>query len=212
MRIKLFILPLLLLIAYSILLLCLEWSTLQAGVRPYFDDIKGPVRFYAINTSLSVFLLLGTSLLFFVTLTFTPSTESFSEKLFLFIQVCVFAYLGFDDRFLIHERIGTVTGIDDHYVLLAVAGLNGLSLLFLGRRYLLNLRTLAPLFFAGAAFGMMTVFDGFVPLDAKLRLSIEDLLKVWAGFGFLIFSWSILSLRFEEAQRASEQTSPVGEV
>jgi hypothetical protein len=204
MQSKLFILPVLLLIAYSLFLFCLEWSTSQAAVRPYFDEIKGPVRFFAINTSLSVFLLLGTSLLFFATLTLTPSVEALREKAFLFSQVCVFAYLGFDDRFRIHERIGVKLGIDDHYVLLLLAALNGLSLLLLGRQYLFRLRTLIPLIFGCAAFGVMTVIDGFVPVDAKVRLSVEDLLKVWGGFGFLVFSWSVLSLRFEQAQKSHQ--------
>lgn len=178
--------------SYSLVMLIAEFMTSQEEVRPYFTDISGPVRFYAINTSLSVFLLWGTALLFLVTLSFRKADTCIREILFLLSQVCVFGYLGMDDRFLLHEQIGQRLQIGDHYVLLVVGFAEALCLWFLGRKYLMSLHTFVPLFLAAAFFGLMTIVDGFFPHEMVMRLSIEDLLKVWAGFCFLIFSWSVL--------------------
>ena len=56
----------LVLVIYSVVLLAIEWNHSQEFVRNYFTDIVGPDRFYAINTTLCVFLLGGTALLFLV--------------------------------------------------------------------------------------------------------------------------------------------------
>jgi hypothetical protein len=53
---------------YSIVLIVIEILVSQEFVRNFFTDITGPVPFYAINTSLSVFLLLATVLTFAVCL------------------------------------------------------------------------------------------------------------------------------------------------
>ncbi|EDN67522.1 membrane protein [Beggiatoa sp. PS] len=54
----------LLVAAYSIGLLLIEWQTSQLYVRQFVTDIQGDVFFYAINTTVSVFLLWATALLF----------------------------------------------------------------------------------------------------------------------------------------------------
>ena len=210
MKLKLLIIACLTLILYSLTLMYAEWNSSQEAIRPYFADIRGPVPLFAINTSLSTFLLWGTSLLFFVTLTFTPSSAAIKQKLFLFSQTIVFAYLGLDDRFMLHERFSGKLGVpDDNYVLLMIGGVNALALFFLGRAYLINLRTLVPLLFAGGFFALMTYVDGFFPYhDMVLRLSVEDLLKVWSGFSFLIFGWTVLSLTVQESIDRSTIAAP----
>ena len=57
-----------LLIAYSLALVGIEWCTSQDYVRNFVCDIDGPVPFYAVNTTLSVFLLWATALLFAICL------------------------------------------------------------------------------------------------------------------------------------------------
>ena len=177
---------------YSTLLVSLEWSTSQASVRPYFADISGPVHFYAVNTSLSVFLLGATGLLFLVALSFTGPESPPREKLFYFSQACVFAYLAADDRFLLHEYIGKQLHIDDAFVLLSIGLTEAACLVCLGRSYLNKGKTLVPLVLASGLFGLMVLFDGFVPRDMTLRLSGEDLFKTWSCFCFLLFGWSVL--------------------
>ena len=63
---KLYLLTLL--VAYTGALLSIEYRFGQDYVRNYFTDIKGPVRFYAVNTTLSAFLLWAIALLFFLCL------------------------------------------------------------------------------------------------------------------------------------------------
>ena len=177
---------------YSALLVAFEWSTSQASVRPYFADISGPVHFYAVNTSLSVFLLGATGLLFLVALSFTGPESPPREKLFYFSQALLFVYLGTDDRFLLHEYIGKQLHIDDVFVLLCIGLAEATCLVCLARPYLNKGKTLVPLVLAAGLFGLMVIFDGFVPSDMTLRLSGEDLFKTWSCFCFLLFGWSVL--------------------
>jgi len=180
------------LLIYSTLLVALEWSTSQATVRPYFADISGPVHFYAVNTSLSVFLLGGTGLLFLVALSFAGEESPPREKRFYFSQACFFAYLGVDDRFLVHEYIGKRLQIDDAFVLLTMGVIEFACLVLLARPYLKKRKTVVPFAAASAFFGLMVLFDGFIPRGMTLRLSGEDLFKTWGCFCFLLFAWSIL--------------------
>jgi hypothetical protein len=179
---------------YSGVLLALEFFNSQAYVRNYFTDIIGPVKFYAINTSISVFFLWGTGLLFFVALSFLGANSDYKDKLLFLSQGLVFGYLGMDDRFCLHEAIGNKIHLSDHYVLLFVGGVEVGLLLLLGWKYLQKPRVLVPLVGGSILFGLMTIVDGFFPLEMVLRLSMEDLLKTWAGFCFLIFSYEMLSI------------------
>lgn len=191
------------LIAYSLTLLFIEFSNDQEAVRPYFTDIAGSVIFYAVNTSLSVFLLWSTALLFLITLTFTSTSADLKVRLFFLSQVCVFAYLGLDDRFLLHERIARRLDIYDHYVLLTVGIAEACFLWFLGRQYLFRLKHAVWLFAAVFFFGLMFFVDAFLAYDLPMRLSFEDLFKLWSGLAFLLFAYSILDDTVETKSRGN---------
>ena len=60
-----------LVMGYTAVLLSLEYRFGQEYVLHYFTDILGPVRFYAVNTTLSAFLLWTIALIF---LACSPST------------------------------------------------------------------------------------------------------------------------------------------
>ena len=93
--------PLGLMVVYSLVLVTIELETSQAHVRHYFTDIEGPVRLYAINTTLSTFLLWASALIFCVVLRMIGGAPGHhKERLFCISQVVVFGYLGADDRFL----------------------------------------------------------------------------------------------------------------
>jgi len=106
---------------YSSALLIVEWNSSQAVVRPYYSDILTHVeqpRLFAINTTLSVFLMGATSLCFLFALSFADGDTNKRNLLFYLSQALFFAYLGFDDRFQIHELLGHRFDVGDHYLLL----------------------------------------------------------------------------------------------
>jgi hypothetical protein len=159
--------------------------------RHLCTDIVGPIRLYAINTSLSVALLLGAALL----LCFAAAVRSElprAERRFLCLQAGVLCYLGLDDRFLLHESLGTLLRVDDAFVLLGV-GVFELWLLWrygaLSRRSRRARRALAG---AAAAFGVMTCLDAFLH-DARgiPRLTLEDGAKVWCAACLFAFAWEV---------------------
>lgn len=214
MRLRLLLTALILLAAYTASLLTVELCTSQAYVRHYFTDITGPVPFYAVNTTLSVFLQWGTALLFGVCAAWTSSRRRRrSAHWFCVSQVLVFAYLGADDRFMIHETVGGWLGIGDHYVLAAVAALE-VALLITLARGVVPRRGWRWLAGAAALFAVMMVFDAKVPHDMTLRLSLEDLAKTWSCLCFLLFAWETLQQRVALLIEGSAEVDvvPLGQV
>ncbi len=174
--------------AYSAMLMGIEFRTSQETVRPYFTDIEGDVLFYAVNTTLSSFLLAGTALLLVFAASVVRESEGKQQAFFL-SQAMMFAFLAFDDRFLLHERIGYRLGVEDHFVM-AVWAAAEIALLALFCRPAYVTAQMARLFGAGAGFFVvMFAIDAFIEADLPLRLSVEDLAKTWGGAMFLAFAW-----------------------
>ncbi|MFM2312513.1 MAG: hypothetical protein RLZZ04_1789 [Cyanobacteriota bacterium] len=193
---------LILLITYSIVLMFVEIKTSQDFVRNFFADIQGDVPFYAVNTTLTVFLLWATSLMFQVNLALSPIEKiNASQVNFYRSQACFFCYLGFDERFLIHEKIGYVLGINDALIIL---GLGIIELVFIaswGNYQKWSNTTRSDLLRAAICFSLMVVMDGAFPQDMVLRLSLEDLAKTWANVFLFLFSWNIFSDRIAAFKR-----------
>lgn len=178
---------------YSTSLIAIEVIFSQDVARYFFTDITGPVRFYAINTTLSVFLFWSVALVFAASFVSTYAESRYrKERAFYLSQILVFGYLGFDDRFLIHEWLGGKAGINDALIIFSFGMLEVTLLLLLGeftgermkqsRRYIY----LAALFFS-----FMVFIDALVPRELVPRLSLEDLSKTWAGVFLFMFAWTI---------------------
>lgn len=183
-----------LLALYSVTLLAIELRTSQDHVRHYFTDIEGPVRLHAINTTVSTFLLWASALIFGVVLLVIHGTRGKrTERRFCASQIVVFGYLGADDRFMLHERMSDVVPLHDTLILLVAGVFEAAALALWGD--LARRSHAARLYLALAAilFLVMAAIDAFVPAELPLRLSFEDLSKVWAGWFLFLFSWQILA-------------------
>lgn len=177
---------------YCVVLISIEVKVSQDFVRNFFVDIKGEVPLYAINTSLSVALLLGTALMFVVILASLPSQESNSHKiLFYRSQVVLFGYLALDDRFLIHEYLGHILKINDAFILAGLAILEVFLILTLSNYQQWSRTTINYLLAAAACSALMLFIDGALPSEMILRLSLEDLSKTWANTFLFMFAWSL---------------------
>lgn len=188
-------------LVYCALLLRLEWTTDQDQVRPYFTDIaRTDARFYAINTTLSVSLLWGASLLFAVGFASAGNLPWTSRtRLFDLSQVLAFAVLGFDDRFGFHEWAAYHLGIDDHFILILIALAELGCLLFLGGAGVWNHASKWNLVPGSAFFLLMLFIDAFGGEHAPLRLSSEDLAKFWGTLFFFLFAWDHCLRRIRES-------------
>ncbi len=181
------------LLVYSILLIGVEWFTSQAGVRNYVTDLKGPVLFYGINTTLSAFLMWAIALLHLINISATARYHMESaERWFLISQIIIFCYLGFDERFQFHERLGQVFHVEDAFILLGI-GVIELGCLFgLGKVHTRPQLQRLSLLMAGCCFGLMVIIDAFFPSGMRMRLSAEDLTKIWAVAFLFLFAWQVL--------------------
>ncbi|MDZ4306446.1 hypothetical protein [Allopontixanthobacter sp.] len=190
---------------YSAVLLGIEASTSQDVARIYFTDIgmpSKPGRFapatghigYGVNTSLSAFLFecAGAFAIFAALADRKPYSRA---ALFFFLQGLIFVYLGLDDRFMLHERLGAMLNIYSSIVLILAVILNALLYLWLFRSSYFNGRMVILLLVAGGLSGAMLAVDFVWPKDMVLRLSVEDLLKSWSGFFFLLFAWEAARFR-----------------
>lgn len=177
---------------YTLLLMGIEATTSQDYVRNYFADIEGPVFFYAINTTLCATLLWLTALLFGVCLQLIDKQQQRQDYLFYWSQILLFTYLGADDRFAIHEAIGLWIRHNDAYLIL---GLGLLEIVFLATLGNLSKRPRPVRFYlySGAIlFAIMVIIDAKFPSQMFLRLSLEDLSKLWACLCLTLFAWEIL--------------------
>ncbi len=179
------------LLVYSFSLILVELATSQDHVRLYFTDIEGDVPLYAINTTLSAFLLSGSALLLIFAALASRTKGMERSRLFMLLQAGMLLLLAFDDRFQLHEAIAWRLDVGDHYVMSAWAMLQVVLLVFVCRPEIVTLRSTLQFVLGGGFFIIMMIFDVFVAHDAILRLSIEDLSKTWAAAFFLAASWNM---------------------
>jgi hypothetical protein len=174
------------LIAYSVSLMVTEVMTSQDYVRLFFTDIKGDIPLYAVNTTVSYSLLWATALLFAVCLASLKGEAGKSREFkFYLSQLIIFGYLGFDDRFMVHERVGGETS------LLFIGMAEAYCLWKYGRVLEQRWQVKRFLILGVLFFGMMMAMDLFGPEYMLLRLSLEDLSKTWANVFFFSFAWTI---------------------
>lgn len=190
---------------YSLALILVELLISQDYARHYFTDITGPVPLYAVNTTLSSFLLWAVALLFTVNLSFLNEDDINSkEHIFYVSQVWLFCLLGLDDRFKLHEWLGSLLGINDAYLILGLAIVEIIILLFLGNLKNRSRRTKLSLFIAAVFFTLMFLADAFLPSRMILRLSCEDLSKTWSALCLLVFAWEICNSHITKLKQRAE--------
>lgn len=177
---------------YSLSLLWIEWQFSQAGVRLYVTDIQGETFFYGIHTTLNMSLLWGTALLFFVSLQCVDRTKDALFFYFALSQVVLFTYLGFDERFLIHEMAGRILQVNDAYLLLLIGFAEVGVLVILGQLLQQSRKALLFLGLASVLFFIMIVIDAKFPAKMQFRLSFEELTKLWASLFLFLFAWEVL--------------------
>ncbi|MEM6459075.1 MAG: hypothetical protein AAF710_06760 [Planctomycetota bacterium] len=193
------------LLPYSVALLAIELATSQEHVRNYFTDLEGPVVLYGVNTTLSVSLLWGCGLLCGVAVYLRGDDRPWATRggRFLCLQAALLAYLGLDDRFLIHERIDGLTGLSNAVVLGGV-GVAQLAVLVWYRAEWDSAAARRCLIAAASLFLVMMVIDALGPAGMVLRLSVEDLCKTWSAFFLFLFGCEIV----RQQHAVSEQPRP----
>lgn len=191
----------LILAGYSMTLLLVEWQFSYKVAKYFFADIEGPVPFYAVNTTLSVSLLWATALIFAICLQCIDKIAGSQDYFFYTSQSIMFFYLGFDDRFMVHERLGRWFGFNDAYWLL-VLGIIEIGLLIKwGEIDNKPRRAKFFLFSAALLFAIMIIFDALFPKYMLFRLSLEDLSKLWSAVFLFLFAWELLLFQLEELKR-----------
>lgn len=201
---------------YSGALITLEWFYGQTVVRHIFSDIQAssellPDALYGLNTSFSVGLLWGTAVLFAVAWRCTRLTQNNWIAWFFMSQTLFFLALGLDDRLMLHEKIGSKLPIAEDATLILGLGLIELGLLwwfgFLRWRNLNRAHYL--LYLAAIFFACMVSIDGLLPRAIPLRLSLEDLSKVWASVCLFLFAWELLNQQLHAI--ATQTDTPIQE-
>jgi hypothetical protein len=194
---------------YSVTLLLTEVLVSQNYARFYFSDIHGPVALYAVNTTLSVSLLWGTALLFFIAARFaSEAPTALRARLFLWSQVALFALLGLDDRFQIHEMLSERLGLHDETILLALGLAELGALTFLGRVWLRAGRARFCVSLGALCFALMLVLKQYTPPGWAPSLALEDLAKTWASACLFLFGWDEMRTAIDAA---SDTDDPIPE-
>lgn len=178
------------LVFYSLLIIVLELRFGQSYVRNYLTDIKGPVFFFAINTTITTFLLWLIAFIYLLNSNALRKIDHDNRRVYYCqLQTLLFIYLGFDERFLLHEKIGGFLKINDALLLSFIALVELFILVKIGRVWKYEFKCLKYLFLAGIFFAIMILIDGLLPSKLLLRLSLEDLFKFWAIYFLFMFSY-----------------------
>lgn len=109
----------------------------------------------------------------------------------------------FDDRFLIHEKLGHILGINDAFLILGLGVVEILLILTWGEFLTWKQSTKNNLLKAAICLGIMLIVDGAFPSEMVVRLSLEDLAKTWANVFLFLFSWDIFSLNISILKTSS---------
>lgn len=188
-------------LAYCTFLLWIEWQYGQLALRQYVTDLKGEVFFYGVNTTLNLVALWGTALLFSIAILMIDREQAPRIYLFYLSQIIFFSYLGLDERFIIHEKMGLWLEINDAYLLFSL-GLVELGLLFLwGQCFQQPFRILFWLYSAAILFAVMVFIDAKLPSNLVWRLAFEELSKLGAGLSLFRFAWEIVVNHIRQLQR-----------
>ena len=196
------------LVLYSILILFVEYRSGQEAVRYYLTDIQGPRPFYAINTSLSALFLALTSFAFLLSARCLVG-DKFSEKrrVFYISQFLIFAYLAIDERFMFHEHMGSLIGINGDYTIISLGIVEAVIFFTLGKFMELPKQNKLYLAFAASFFLIMVINDRLIPATVFWRLSIEDLSKMWSGLFLCLFAWKTLLDHIDALRNRSKDTA-----
>lgn len=173
-------------------------------IEPIFDEIRGPFVFFAINTSLTMFFLWASALLFIVN-TFAESILENRTRIIVFyiIQAAILFYLGLDERFMFHERAGDATGLDDVIFLLGIVIVELMLLIFYFKIFSQEFRKWRILVWAGILIGITLITDiKYFHTDkfSLLLMLIEELAEVWASFLLMLWPVEIILRRVKEAK------------
>jgi hypothetical protein len=186
-----------LLVMYSLALLGIDISLSEFHVRGYFSDIVDGVNYplpyfalFGINTTLTVVLLIGISILFSVSIVcINKSGNDRKSLIFAWSQFIFFFYLACDERLMIHEKIDMIFGVNDS-ILLLLLGVMELFFLFVFGNVLRQERKMKIcLLKACVLFAFMVFVDAFLKGQISGRLSLEDLSKTWAIVFLYIYAW-----------------------
>jgi len=202
---------LILLCVYTVAMIAIELRLGKEHVRGYFEDIVAGRDYplihkvmYGINTSIDVALLAAISVLFLVCVSVSRYASKVSSRLwFECSEVLFFLFAACDERFMIHEKLGNVTSVDNsvYVVLLGVVEL--LLLYYPGRVLQQPWRLKAWLIPVTVCVGISIGLDAAFPTKASEMLTIEDLAKTWAMVFMLIYAWQYCMDAIRSAMRAT---------
>jgi hypothetical protein len=189
---------------YTLAVAAVEFFVSPRVARYFLTDIVSTcpdyshLPLFAINTSLSVFFLWTGAVLFLMAWRcLKPEETGGREELFLVSQTIIFFYLGCDDRFLIHEGLSDQLGFKDWIFFGLLGGLEAGALLGLGRIFCRDRKALLDIVLAGGFFSIMLATDVVLPYGFPMRLSIEDLSKLWSAFFLFKFAWDTCAEKIE---------------
>lgn len=193
---------LLMLAAYSGLLLAVEATQGPTFARLFLDDPLTTPLFAHVNTALSSALLLGCALLFAAGRRVDRAAGRDAGAWFARSQVVFFLFLAADERFRLLAKLSDATHSPEEipYALLAAIELA----LLLGPGGLAWQRRRAiPVAAAGALYAASMALD-VIGHHWTMGYAIEELPKVWAGALMLRFAWR----RFEDSLEALAEAAP----
>ena len=187
-----------LLIIYSITLIATEiFSTndLAPSLFSPISKVDGSLiseHFYAVNTTLSVFLYWSVALVFVICMLFSEEEQGVTrEQYFYLTQVLIFILMGMSYRFMLHKMIAAWFGFAPGCLILGLAIFEFFLVVNYNNSY--PAATIgAPLYLAFAFWLLVAILETFGETKFTGHLSLANLSRTWSGILFFCFAWRVL--------------------
>ena len=115
----------------------------------------------------------------------------------------MFVYFALDELFMIHELAGLRFGFNDAFMILGLGIVEVILIVGIGEPRAMGRRGKRLLGAGVVLFLCMWVIDAFAAKRAFLRLSLEDLFKLWAIVFFFLWALQICRDRIDDLKRGS---------
>jgi len=196
---------------YSVGFLLFEYASFH-GVPPTdVSHLPNPFPLYVVNATLSVFLMLGTALLFMVSLVVDELRAerralSTGGKFYI-SQIVIFALLGLDEQFRPYDALRAWVNIEQSIVLLVVGAAECVLIARLGEMRARGTQVRRNLYLAAAIFVAIVGTAFGIPERVQQYFALAGLAMTWfALFSFLV-AWEILREELA-ALRSSRRPAP----
>ncbi len=199
----------LILLFYSILLICMEFMGLSKVTSYVYSRINPDISFYAINSTICYFLLWTSSLILLLCVYY--NSLSGNEKAFYWTQIIIFFLLGISERFIGYAKASELFSIHPIFLVCSALALEGfLLMVLLPENFLYDAKIcLHRAFFMVLFMVILDIIDATAKNYIPVSPLFSHLCKTWMCIYLFLFSWNVLEAKMQVPRNGHRLTNQI---